>query len=205
MSSVINFNSPTTLTFGNITPYVKDINAAVDGNISSIKTMVNGSWKSWTKGAPSAFQGFIQLEPGVGYVATSTGLGSITLFNTTEKIDVMDIPVSLGGNFIAYPKPDTVSTSPRFDSNVAKTIIDGQWRSWTAGAPDAFQGFLTYNTNNGYYVNVTKIYGSSTSYDPYDGPTGFIPYALAFSIATEYLGLDLTLNNYSTGYRYSFY
>jgi hypothetical protein len=137
------------------------VSSAVDTNLSTLKTMINGQWRSWSKGAPEAFQGFTTFTPGLGYVCSTLAPSNISIPDT--PLDPMNIPVIQGLNFLAYPS-DLMNLSgytKRFKGGIFKTMDSGTWKSWTIGAPSAFQGFVNLTSNKGYVINVEKIFDNN--------------------------------------------
>lgn len=130
----------------------------VDQNVSSIKTLKDGVWKVWTKGTPESFQGFLNLEPGFGYVVNSDTAVELSLADTI--VDLNTLTPSVGLNLVGSPFVDkTIANGfiPRFSVTSIKTI-DSSWKVWTKGAPEAFQGFTMLDNTKGYVINSDKVY-----------------------------------------------
>lgn len=139
-----------------------DLSLATLGNndINSYKTLINGVWKSWSLGTPEAFQGFASLDKGMGYVVNATADTDITFAGA--PLDVNTLTINPGLNILALPYPDKKISNgylPRLKISTLKTI-DGSWKSWSAGTPDAFQGFTALDDSKGYVCNVEAIYDS---------------------------------------------
>jgi len=142
-----------------------DLATLNNSNISSFKTLVNGIWKSWSLGTPDAFQGFDKLAKGYGYVVNATDDTEITLQG--EVLDMNSITINPGLNVLAMPfdgKQIADGYLPRIRVNTLKTI-DGSWKSWSAGSPDAFQGFTTVDDSKGYVCNVEAIFDTFLNND----------------------------------------
>lgn len=130
----------------------------IDANVKSVKTMENGQWKSWTAGAPAEFQGFNKLAKGKGFVVNV--VANANIITEDSVVDINDIPINQGLNFICFPFDNRVIGGgylPRAKVTSMKTI-NNVWKSWSASAPDAFQGFLSIDSNKGYVINVEKTF-----------------------------------------------
>ena len=145
-------------TIGVYTTGTHPITPMVSSEIESIKTTVTGIWKSWTKGAPPAFQGINDFESGYGYVITSIGAGWVDLPDG-GPYDMMYCEASdTGYSVISVPyRGDKVDMTARFDTDFYKDIINGIWKSWTKGAPDAFQGFLNFDNEQAYVIKANSV------------------------------------------------
>ena len=130
----------------------------IDSNVKSIKTLVNGQWKSWTQGAPEAFQGVMSIDKGRGFVSNSTNVVDITV--SDNDVNVNDININTGLNFLCFPFGEKTILNgllPRVKVASVKSLL-GTWKSWTKGAPSQFQGFNTVTKDNGYVCNVEFTY-----------------------------------------------
>ena len=155
----------------------------IDDKIKSVKTLSNGIWKSWTPGTPDAFQGILKIDKGKGFVVNSTGTVDLPISDNDLDVNTMDI--ELGLNLLCYPynnKPIAEGTLPRIKASSFKTLI-GTWKSWSVGAPDAFQGFTNINKNNGLVCNVTKVFSKYNNNNSRDLNTGV-------RIGTAYINTD---------------
>ncbi len=144
----------------------------MDG-VVSLKTLVDGSWKSWTADAPDDFQGFTDLEKGQGFVSNADSEVNFSLDG--ELINVNDMNISTGLNTITLPF-DARSIGdgyiPRMKISSIKTISADGWESWTVGAPDDFQGFTDTDTTKAYVCNVEEVYGTYLDTSKPDGAEG---------------------------------
>ena len=135
------------------------VGIANDANVNTFKTLINGQWHSWLKGTPDAYQGFNNLKRGYGYVVKTNGILNIDFGNTT--LDVNNVVLSPGMMLLGIPfngKQITASGNlPRFSATSIKTI-EGTWKSWSRGVPSNFQGFSSINSNNGYVINIDKVF-----------------------------------------------
>jgi len=144
-------------TFGNSIESAVDL-STLKTKLDVCKTLIDGSWSSWTNDAPDAYQGMLTIEPGRGYVANAISDFSFKIFG--PEVDLNSVPLVLGYNMISLPDTDTLGNGylPRMKFDSVKTI-DGTWKSWTSGASDDFQGFLNIDATKGYVYNVTNLYG----------------------------------------------
>jgi hypothetical protein len=155
----INLTSQGIHTIGNFTNndvFIID-SISLPQNVKSIKTLINGVWRSWTEGVPPAFQGFNLFESGRGYVLEITAPIVIN-FSSETSFDIMNMPIIVGENLIALPYNMPVGDTKRFQLSSSKTISYGNWVSWTKGTPQEFQGFLDFHKTQGYFVNITKVF-----------------------------------------------
>ena len=159
----LNINSGTS-TVGNYSNTDILLNS-IDSKITSVKTLKNGIWKSWSKGAPENFQGFLTMAKGTGSVINSTGTTEITI--SDDLVDANAISITTGLNFLCFPnasKPIGTGVLPRVKVTSVKTML-GSWKSWSKGAPDSFQGFTILERSKGYVCNVESVYDNYiTSY-----------------------------------------
>lgn len=155
----------------------------IDDKIKSVKTLSNGIWKSWTPGTPDIFQGILKIDKGKGFVVNSTGIVDLPISDNDIDVNTMDI--GLGLNLLCYPynnKPIANGVLPRIKASSFKTLI-GTWKSWSDGAPDAFQGFTNISKNNGLVCNVTKVFSKYNNNNSRDLNTGV-------RIGTAYINTD---------------
>lgn len=148
-------------TFGNATNTDILLTSLDTTNLVSIKTLKNNIWASWSAGAPDEFQGFNEINKGIGYVANSTLAKTLTL--NGADLDVNDVAYNVGLSMLALPfegKLLGVGYVPRMKISVAKTVINNIWKSWSTGAPDEFQGFTATEKNKGYVCNIESVYDS---------------------------------------------
>lgn len=156
---------------GNYTDAAIPLNG-IDNNVKSVKTLVNSQWKSWTQGAPEAFQGIVEIDKGKGFVANSTAVVDIPVVDT--MLDINDTVISSGLNYLCFPyngKTILDGILPRVKVSSIKTLL-GTWKSWTKGAPTAYQGFNDVNKQNGYVCNVETIYDNYLDNNNRDITTG---------------------------------
>lgn len=148
-------------TFGNSVSNDINISTLDISGINSFKTLNNGVWYSWSNGAPDAFQGFLNIKKGFGYVANVNA--SKTLTFAGGELDINSINYGTGLSMIAIPFENRNIGDgyiPRLKLSSIKTINSGIWKSWSNGAPTEFQGFTTSEKNKGYVVNVETVYES---------------------------------------------
>jgi len=148
-------------TIGNVINKDQVISELNNSNIDFLKTLNNGVWKSWTKGADAAFQGFDNINKGRGYVIKA---GAATSFEIVgDTINANQIPVSTGMCMLAFPysaRPIGDGYIPRMKMGIIKTINSGAWGSWVTGTPDGMQGFTALDDSKGYVCNVESLHGS---------------------------------------------
>lgn len=145
-------------TFGNSLDTVMSL-AGFKTEMDSCKTLIDGMWKSWTNDAPDAYQGMLTIEPGRGYV--SNMLTALDFKIKGKPVDINAIPMVTGYNMLALPDTNTIGDGylPRMKFSSVKSV-DGNWKSWTAGATAEFQGFLETDPANGYVYDISDIYGT---------------------------------------------
>ena len=147
-----------------------DLDLAVlnNNNINSFKTLIDGVWKSWSLGTPDAFQGFATLNKGFGYVVNAAQATDITFDGV--PLDVNTLNFNPGLNILALPydgKAISDGYLPRFKISTMKTI-DGSWKSWSEGTPDAYQGFTALDDTKGYVCNIDSIFDAFLDNDTRD-------------------------------------
>lgn len=176
--SIVTLPTAGTYTIGNSTVDNLTITSVVDDGTTTIKTLENGVWKSWTKGAPDAFQAFNTLKSGVGYVVT-TEAQSLIDFGNRALLNIMSIPANVGANMLAVPYFMPAGANSKFSALSFKLLDNQAWKSWTVGAPDAFQGFTTLEPFMGYYADLDIIYQESAE-------TDLLPMLLAMGSVASY-------------------
>lgn len=153
-------------TFGNLVNANITISTLNTTDIKYFKSLNEGSWFSWTTNAPEAFQGFSSIEKGKGYVVETTATKTLTF--TGNNINVNDITYEPGLAMIAAPFNNRLIGNgymPRIKMDTIKTYLSESWLSWVGGAPDGFQGFLNFNSDMGYVVNIDSVYDSYLNND----------------------------------------
>ncbi len=129
----------------------------IDENINSLKTLMNGKWKSWSAGAPDDFQGFTEMLSGQGYVCNSED--KVVIPTVSTMVDINNMNIEPGLNMLCLPSDTDISGAylPRMKLGSIKTMFDS-WKSWTADAPDDFQGFTNIESGKGYVCNVEEVF-----------------------------------------------
>ena len=142
-------------------------------NILSLKTLVNGQWKSWTSGTPEEFQGFLSVNKGKGFVVRTNAITNITFDDTI--LDINTLEYNIGLDMLSLPYDNRIIGDgyiPRLKFNSIKTIDNSIWKSWTKGTPSNFQGFSNTDINKGYVVDVETTFGSFINIDSQDNSEG---------------------------------
>jgi len=160
MSNIINIPSGISV-LGNSFDGTVDLSTDVNSDIDFYKTLKNGRWASWTKGASVAFQGLTTIDKGIGYVVKASNNTNIAIPGVPLDINTLNLP--LGLTMLAIPF-DNFNLSggvlPRMEVSSMKTLVNGVWKSWIAGSPEFAQGFSTLSNTKGYLVNINKVYSS---------------------------------------------
>ena len=145
-------------TFGNSTVTSLPI-TGISADMPVVKTLINGQWNSWSAGAPDAYQGMLNIEPGRGYVAVTNA--NVTFNLPGADVDINTLPIQTGLNMLAVPGTPVLGAGyiPRMQFTSAKAI-NGTWKSWTAGAAQGFQGFLSALPEEGYIFDVSNVFGN---------------------------------------------
>lgn len=151
----LTFNDPGLYLIGNFTNNTIDISAANTFNIISVKTIINGEWKSWNRDADPSFNGINQYEPGRGYIIDCDN-SAIIDFQSDDLIDIMSIPVILGNNLLASPVNMPAGINDRYTPKEIKTLVNFAWESWHKDAPASYNGVSTLEQAKGYYVNIIE-------------------------------------------------
>lgn len=140
--------------------YTEDTVAVADvGNeeVNVVKTVKSGVWKSWTKDTPELYQGFVDLESGLGYIVVSEGDVVIPL--PSKPLEINNIEPTVGISVVALPfmdkqlKTNYIGRMKVFDIRT----YDNGWKSWTENTPEEFQGFIDIDYKKGYVVNVDDV------------------------------------------------
>jgi len=142
-------------------------------DINSLKTIIDGKWTSWSKGAPESFQGFLELEKGMGFVVSADSDTGFVI--NGDVININDMNVKPGLNMLCLPFKDaSLSTGyvPRMKIKSLKTLNNGSWGSWTFGAPDMFQGFTKTDPTSGYVCNIEDVFDTYLDSDIRDAGNG---------------------------------
>lgn len=163
MSNLVNITVGTS-TIGNSSNEDFDlVGLSDDQNVKTLKTLVNGKWKSWVVGTPEAYQGFSVLERGYGYVVKSEGNTSIDFGDTV--LDMNNLTLSTGLSLLTVPYQNKSITEggyiPRINASTVKTI-DNTWKSWSQGVPAAYQGFSALTAGVGYVMEIEEVFDNYT-------------------------------------------
>lgn len=189
-------------TVGNYTVAdIPAVKAFVDANIHNAKTLKDKKWVSWDKGSPELFNGFNDVESCRGYVVNARK-GALVYLEDDYVADIYDVPAILGDNMLCVPLQDVdvTETNKRFSANVYKKVINNRWVSFTKGSPVAFQGFLKFDENQGYFVKVTEVFP--------DKRGSYLPDVLRYILGRDSLAETTRvrfLDRVEPGLRISFY
>jgi hypothetical protein len=133
---------------------------ATVADLTSVKTVDNNLWSSWTNGAPAAFQSITALQPGKGYVVNAAN--ATTIDTVSGLIDGNSVVDATGGiTMVSFPyDARTIGDGyiPNFKFDSLKAISGGSWKSWAAGLAEGLQGFTATEIENGYIAEASEAY-----------------------------------------------
>lgn len=134
----------------------------INSDVKSVSTYINGAFKAYKVGLPDGFQQIKNFEGGRGYwIVLKDGSAPIDINVTGDEITLDDINVSTDQslNLIAFPDlgNNFIQIKDYFDQLGMKlismsTYVDGAFKAYKYGLPDAFQQIKEIDPKLGYWI-----------------------------------------------------